>query len=141
MKRQFSKSCMVVGLAIIFLYSGVAGAVASCLGHDHHLDFRASEQHHQHQVSRNNHEDPHDPSLPVIHCTSVSHQAGPAVRGASIELTQFTKGLRFQTSLLPQALSPVFGNSVWREAVFRKVLPISLPADLARHLFLSVLQI
>ena len=140
MSRQILKSCAVIALSLALLYSGVAWAMEGCLRHNGHHDQTAVEDRHQHE-SHSEHAHPRDHSVPVIHCAPVMHQVGPAVQVSSTQLTPSSKGVPLQAFLLPEAVKPVFGNDLWLEAVFKRFVPFSLPSDLARHLFLSVLQI
>jgi len=41
----------------------------------------------------------------------------------------------------PYAVSATPRNDLWLEAVFKSIVTFSSPIDLARHLFLSILQI
>jgi hypothetical protein len=66
---------------------------------------------------------------------------GPALLVASPNLNRFDLVTSIHASFLPEPASPVFRNSVWLEALFKRILTFSLPNDLTRHLFLSILQI
>jgi hypothetical protein len=79
--------------------------------------------------------------LPIIHCPTAEQRLGPALQVASPNLNRFDLVTSIHTSLLPEPGSPVFRNSLWLEALFKRILAFSLPNDLARHLFLSILQI
>jgi hypothetical protein len=66
---------------------------------------------------------------------------GPAARIASLEIPRSDKGVALHMLSFPDAVSAALKNNLWLDAVFRRIVTISLPIDLARHLFLSVLQI
>jgi len=65
-------------------------------------------------------------------------QVGPAILATSVELSRPNKAVVLHPSLFSEALAPVFRNSLWLEALFKKIVTFSLPVDLARR---SVLQI
>jgi hypothetical protein len=79
--------------------------------------------------------------VPVIHCTLRIHQVGPAVQVASAGILRSDKSLALHAAFLPDAVAAVLRNDLWLEALFKKILTFSLPNDLSRHLFLSILQI
>jgi|SRR6266568_7859392 len=139
MKCQPVRSCGIFVLSLLFLHSAVWAALERCL-HDHDSGYTVAEHDHESQT-RHQHGDSRDPSLPIIHCTSLMQQVGPAVLAASVELSRSDKGIALHVSLVPNAVSATFENSLWLEALFKRILTFSLPADLARHLFLSILQI
>ena len=139
MKCQPVRSCGIFVLSLLFLHSAVWAALERCL-HDHDSGYTVAEHDHESQT-RHQHGDSQDPSLPIIHCTSVMQQVGPAVLPASVELSRSDKGIALHASLLPEAVAAVFGNNLWLEALFKKIITFSLPINLARHLFLSILQI
>jgi hypothetical protein len=111
----------------------------ACVGHGGHRGHPAVQDDHLPQFSLG-HAQPHD-SVPVIHCTSVSEQIGPAALMASIEVRHSDKGIALDAVSYPYVLSAARPNTLWLDALFRKAVTISLPNDLARHLYLSVLQI
>jgi len=139
MSGQFLKSCATIGLSLALLYSGVAWAMEACVGHDEHTDHALTQDRHSSQVSSKD-TDAHD-AVPVIHCASVSEQMGPAALMASIEVRHSDKGIALDAVSFPYVLSAARPNTLWLDALFRKAVTISLPNDLARHLYLSVLQI
>jgi hypothetical protein len=127
---------LAASLVCFFLvYAGAAHALKACLGHDghsdHHFDsgISAPDDHSQ------------SPSWPIIHCPTVEQRLGPALHVASANLNRFDQVTFVHASVLPGPASPAFGNSLWREALFKRILTFPLPHDLARHLFLSILQI
>ena len=140
MSRQFLKPCGILALSIALLYSGVAWTMEACMRHDGHSDHRVTGDHHNSAAS-SQHSHPEDQSAPVIHCTLLIHQGGPAVQVAATGIHRSDKGIALHPSLLPEAVSTVLGNNLWLEAVFKRIVTSSLPIDLARHLFLSILQI
>ena len=140
MSRQILKSCVVVALTFFLLYSGVAWAMAACLRSHGHSQDAAIDDHHKPQATvESNH--PQDPSLPVIHCAPMSDEVGPAARSASAEIRRSDRSVSLHAAFLPDALSAVLRNDLWLEAVFKRIVTFSLPNDLSRHLFLSILQI
>jgi hypothetical protein len=140
MSRQFLKPCGILALSIALLYSGVAWTMEACMRHDGHSDHRVTEDHHNSEAS-SRHTHPEDQSAPVIHCTLLIHQVGPAVQVAATEIHPSDKSLALHAAFLPVAVSDVLRNDLWLEALFKKILTFSLPNDLSRHLFLSILQI
>ncbi|HEX9274279.1 MAG TPA: hypothetical protein VGA01_18945 [Candidatus Binatia bacterium] len=108
--------------------------------HDGHSDHRVAEDHHNSEALPQ-HTHPEDQSVPVIHCTLLIHQVGPAVQVASAEIPRTDKGVALHMVSLPDAVTVVVRNNLWLEAVFKRIVTGSLPIDLARHLFLSILQI
>ena len=140
MKRHCLRSCGIFVFSLIFLHSSIWATLEKCLHNDRELGHAVAEHDHESQT-RHQHGDSRDPSLPIIHCTSLMQQVGPAVLAASVELSRSDKGIALHVSLVPNAVSATFENSLWLEALFKRILTFSLPADLARHLFLSILQI
>jgi hypothetical protein len=130
----------IIFLSVLVLYAGVASAFEACLRHDGHSDHGVTEHHHNSEAS-SQHTHPQDQSVPVIHCTLLIHQVGPAVQVASAEIHPSDKSLALHAAFLPDAVSAVLRNDLWLEALFKKILTFSLPSDLSRHLFLSILQI
>jgi hypothetical protein len=137
--------CCVRKLSVIFLslflgYAGVAWALEACLGHDRHFEDAMAEPH---TVSDAlvTHTDSREPTFPIIHCTSENQEVGPADRIASTRIPRPDKGTVLLMVSLSDAVSTALKNALWLDAVFRRIVTISLPIDLARHLFLSVLQI
>ena len=80
-------------------------------------------------------------SWPIIHCPTAEKRLGPALRVASANLNRFDQVTSVHASVLPERASPASRNNLWLEALFKRILAFSLPNDLARHLFLSILQI
>jgi len=130
----------VVCLSLFLTYAGVAWALEACLRHDGHSDHSTFENHSDSHSSVGHDHSP-DPSLPIIHCTSVTHQVGPAARIASAEIPRSDKGVALDMVSFPYAVSATLRNDLWLEAVFKRIVTFSSPIDLARHLFLSILQI
>jgi hypothetical protein len=130
----------IIFLSLFLSYAGVAWAVVACLGHYGHFD-------HATPLQRSNSDeamtqnDSHEPSVPIIHCTSPTQELGPAVRIASTTLPRPDKASPLQVASFSDTVSTALRNDLWLDAVFRRIVAISLPIDLARHLFLSVLQI
>jgi hypothetical protein len=140
MNRQILKSSVAVGLTFFLLYSGVAWAMAACLrSHGHSQDLAIDDHHKSQTAFESNH--PQEPSVPVIHCMPMSEEVGPAARFASAEIRRSEKGVSLDTASPCDALSAVLRNDLWLEALFKRIFAFSLPIDLSRHLFLSVLRI
>jgi hypothetical protein len=110
------------------------------MGHDGHFDHHFEGHHSDSGISA-----PHDrsrsPAWPIIHCPTAEQRLGPALQVASPNFNRFDLVTSVHSSLLPELASPVSRNSLWLEALFKRILAFSLPNDLARHLFLSILQI
>ena len=134
------KRIWIIVLSFLLLYGGVAWAFEACLQGDHHSN-HATSGHHSDSPIPVGHDDSRDPSLPMIHCAPLSHQASPAVKAVSPEIPRSDKVVPLDIASLPSALSAVLSNDFWLEALFKRTVAFSLPIDLARHLFLSVLQI
>ena len=130
----------VTFLSLFLTYAGVAWALEACLRHDGHSDHSTFENHSDSHSSVGDDHSP-DPSLPIIHCTSVAHQVGPAARTASAESPRSDKGVALDMVSFPYAVSATIRNDLWLEAVFKRIVTFSSPIDPARHLFLSILQI
>jgi hypothetical protein len=130
--------------AILFsfflVYAGAAEALKGCLSHKDHSDHHHFEGHHFNSGISATHDHSQSPSWPIIHCPT-AQQLGPALQVASANLNRFDQITSFHASFLREPASPASRNSLWREALFKIILTFSLPNDLARHLFLSVLQI
>ena len=139
MKRHCLRSCGIFVFSLIFLHSSIWATLEKCLHNDRELGHAVAEEEHESETPQAR--DSRDSSLPIIHCTSLMQQVGPAVLAASVELSRSDKGIALHASLLPEAVAAVFGNNLWLEALFKKIITFSLPINLARHLFLSILQI
>jgi len=134
------KSASILILSVLFLYAGVAWALEACLQHDGYSRHAATEHHlDSHGVSSQ--DNSIDPVVPIFHCTSVNEQVGPGLRVASPEIPRSDKGLALHAAFLPDAAAALLRNDLWLEAFFRQILTFSRPIDVARHLFLSILQI
>lgn len=127
-------------LSVFVLYAGVAWAFETCLRHDGHPD-HATPEHRSNSQALVIHDDSRDSSMPVVHCTSVSQRVGPAARVRSAKTLRSDKGVALYTVSIPETVSRVIENDLWLEAVFKRIVTLSLPVELARHLFLSVFQI
>jgi hypothetical protein len=66
---------------------------------------------------------------------------GPVARIASAEILRLDKGAAAAMVSFPYTVSATLRNDLWLEAVFKRIVSVSLPIDLARRLFLSILQI
>jgi hypothetical protein len=66
---------------------------------------------------------------------------GPALQVASPNLNRFELVSSVHPSSFPEPGSLVSKNRLWLEALFKRIRAFSLPNDLARHLFLSILHI
>jgi hypothetical protein len=124
-------------LSLFFTYAGVAWALEACLHNEGHGDHA----HHADSDTVVGHDHSQDPFASVIHCTLLTHQVGPAARVASAEIPRSNKAFALQMGDFSQAVSAALRNDLWLDAVFRRIVTISLPVELARHLFLSVFQI
>lgn len=140
MTGRVVKSCVVIALCFAVLYAGVAWAMEGCLRHESDPEQFAMGDHHKSQTASEFNRS-QDPSAPMIHCALVSEQVGPAARGASAEASRSDRGVARRAVSISLALSTVPRNDVWLEALFKRIVTFSRPADLARHLFLSVFRI
>jgi len=129
MGRQFLKACGILALSIALLYSGVAWTMETCMRHDGHSDHRVTEDHHNSEALPQ-HTHPEDQSVPVIHCTLLIHQVGPAVQVAAIGMPRSDKGVALHAAFLPHTVATVVRNNLWLEALFKHILRVSFPTDL-----------
>ena len=120
-------------LCLFLFYAGVAWALEACLLDHGHSDHALSE-------ARVSHDPPRDPSVPIIHCTSVTQEMGPMARVASAKISRSDKIILLNIASLPGARAAL-GSGLWLDALFKRATAFPLPINLARHLFLSVLQI
>jgi hypothetical protein len=134
--RRFAASL----ICFFLVYAGAAQALEACLSHDGHSDHEFEGHHFDSGISAT-HDHSQSPSWPIIHCPTAEQRLGPALQVASAHLNRFDLVTSVHGSFPPEPASPPFSNSLWREALFKRILAFSLPNDLARHLFLSILQI
>jgi hypothetical protein len=130
----------VIFLSLFLSYAGVAWALEACLDHDGHSADATVDRHINNDDVRVTHNDSRGPIVPVIHCTS-ENQVGPAAWIASTTLQRPDKASPLHIASHFDVVSAALGNDLGLDAVFRRTVTISLPGNLARHLFLSVLQI
>ena len=121
-------------------YAGVAWAFETCLRHEGHLH-QATLDHRFDSQTLVSHDDSPDSSAPTIRCAWVTQHVGPAAQVASAEIPRSDKGVALHIVALPVAFSAVLRNDLWLDALFKRIVTVSLPIDSARHLFLSVFQI
>ena len=131
-------------LSFVLVYAGAAYALAACLVN--HRDHEQPASHEVGESSVNHHtmtetSSSENSSAPVIHCTPLNQQVGATARTASFELTRSDRIIPLHAASFPEPRSPVLKNDLWLEALFKKILTFSLPNNLSRHLFLSILQI
>jgi hypothetical protein len=132
---------LAASLLVFFLvYAGAAEALKGCLSHDGHSDHHFEDHHFDSGISAT-HDHSRSSSSPIIHCPTAEQRLGPALQVASPNLNRFDLVTSAHASFVPEPASPAFRNSLWREALFKRILTFSLTNDLARHLFLSILQI
>jgi hypothetical protein len=133
------KRFTVILFSFFLLYAGAVQALRPCLGDDRHHDHPIGHDHSDSHASVN-HDHSTDPSWPVIHCP-LAEKVGPAIQVASAKLNHSDKVTLVHASVLSPTASFAFRNSLWLEALFKRIFTFSLPHDLARHLLLSVLRI
>jgi hypothetical protein len=132
---------LAASLVCFFLvYAGAAQALGACLSHDGHSDHQFEGHHFDSGISAT-HNHSRSSSSPIIHCPTAEQRLGPALQVASPNLNRFDLVTSIHAFFLPETASPLFRNGLWLEALFKRILTFSLPNDLARHLFLSILQI
>ena len=127
--------------SVFLVYAGGAEALKGCLSHEDHSDHHHSEAHRADSSISVTQGHSRRPSSPIIHCTTMEQRLGPGSHVASAKLSRLDQITSVHASFLDEPASPASRNSLWREALFKIILTFSLPNDLARHLFLSVLQI
>ena len=130
----------VIFLSLFLTYAGVAWALEACLRHAGHSDHSTFENRSDFHAQVD-HDHSQDPSPPIIHCTPVTHQLGPAARIASAEILRSDRGVAVAMVSFPYTVSATLRNDLWLEAVFKRIVSFSLTIDLTRRLFLSVLRI
>ena len=128
-------------LSIFLIYAGVAWALETCPRHEGHSYHSTPEDGFEFQVGHGQHHS-QGRSPPVVHCSPVTHQVILAARIASAEILRSDKTVPLEINFLPYpAASATLKSDLWLEAVFKRIVAVSLPRDFARHLFLSILQI
>lgn len=133
------KRFIIILLSVLVLYAGVAWALEACLRHDGHFD-HATPERRSDSSALVSHDDSRDPSVPIIHCTSATQEMGPMARVASVTISRSDKIIPLDTAFLHGARSAL-GSGLWLDALFKRATAFPSPINLARHLFLSVLQI
>jgi hypothetical protein len=131
----------VVLISVFLVCAGATEVLKSCLTHEDHADHHHFEGYHSDSGISVTHDHSPSPSWPIIHCPPAEQRLGPALQVASASLSRLDQITSVHASFLREPVAPASKNNLWREAVFKISLTFSLPNDLARHLFLSVLQI
>lgn len=134
------RKLIVIFLSLFLTYAGAAWALEACLRDDGHSD-HSSFENPSDFPAQVGHDHSTDPSLPIIHCTSVTHQVGPVAGIASAGIPRSDKGVALDIVSFAYAVSATLRSDLWLEALFKRIVAFSLPSDLSRHLFLSVLRI
>lgn len=134
------KGIAAILFSFFLLHAGAAHALAACLSHDGHFDHEF-ESHHSDSGIALSHDRPWTPSGPIIHCPSVERRLGPALQVPSLRLSRLNEVTWVHVPVLREVAFLTFRNGLWLEVLFRRSLVFSLPSDLPRHLFLSILQI
>jgi hypothetical protein len=134
------KRLVATVVCFFLIYAGAAHALIACLSHEGHSDHHFEGHRFDAGISVT-HNHSQNPAWPIIHCPTAEQRLGPALHVASPNFNRFDLVTSVHPSLLPELASPVSRNSLWLEALFKRILAFSLPNDLARHLFLSILQI
>lgn len=129
----------LIVLSVLLLHAGVAWAIDACLQHDGHTDHAVSAPRAEAYTSRGI-DVPHEPAVPAIHCMTLEQGIGPAARAASVRVSPSDRVGSLAVRALHGALSDARGKDLRLDALFKR-RAISSPGDLARHLFLSVLQV
>lgn len=131
MSLRIVKICAAIALSLALLYAGAAWAMAGCLYDGGHSEHAAVGDHHESQAA----------FVPVIHCPSMSVEIGLATQGTSAGISGSDRSVARHGAFHAVALSAMVGNDLWLEALFKRIVTFSRPADLARHLILSVFRI
>ena len=127
-------------LSLFLVYAGAVHALEACLSYDGHFDHEF-ESHHSDSGIALSHDRPRSPSGPIIHCPSAKKRLGPTLQVPSLKLSRLNEATWVHVPVLREVAFLTFRNGLWLEALFRRSLVFSLPSDLLRHLFLSILQI
>jgi hypothetical protein len=131
----------VILLSFFLVCAGAIDVLKSCPTHADNSDHHHFEAHHSDSVTAVTHDHSQSSSWPIIHCAIPEQGPGPGLQVSSANLSRLDQITTVHASFLRETVSPTPRNNLWREAVFKRILTFSLPNDLARHLFLSVLQI
>jgi hypothetical protein len=131
----------VILLTFFLICAGATEILKSCLTHEDHSGHHHFEVHHFDSGISATDDHSQSSSWPIIHCPIPEQGPGPGLQVSSANLSRLDQITAVHPSFFQESASPVPRNSLWREAVFKLILTFSLPNDLARHLFLSVLQI
>jgi hypothetical protein len=126
-------------LSFLILYAGVAWSMEACLQHGSHSEHASAADHSHSAIVRQ--DDSPDPSVPIIHCTPLKDQLYLSLPAGLLKLSRSQNAVPLNPILLSEFLSTIPLNDVWVEALFKRIVNFSRPHDLARHLFLSILQI
>jgi hypothetical protein len=127
--------------SFFLVYAGAGEALKGCLSHEDHSDHHHFEGHHSDAGISVTHDHSRSPSSPIVHCATMEQRLGPALQVASANLNRFDQITSVHACFLREPASPASRNSLWREALFKRILTFSLPNNLSRHLFLSILRI
>jgi hypothetical protein len=130
----------VILFSVFLVYAGAADALKGCLSDEDHSDHHFGGHHSDSGISVT-HDRSQSSSSHVIHCTTMEQRLAPGLQVTSAKLSRLDQITSVHASFVWEAASPTSRNSLWREALFKIILTFSLPNNLARHLFLSVLQI
>ena len=135
------KKITVILFSFFLVYAGAAEVFKDCLTHEDNSDHHHSEAGYADSGILVTHDHSRSRSLPTIHCATMEQRLGPGLHVAAAKLIRLHQLTSIHVSFVQEPASPVSRNSLWREALFKIALTFSLPNDLARHLFLSVLRI
>jgi hypothetical protein len=134
------KRVATILFSLVLVYGGVAWTLGKCLSHEsqhgHSIEHRES---HTHDATILN--DSRDSSALVIHCPTAEMRIGPTAQSGPSHLSRWNGVTTVHAHSFYKPASPTFRNSLWLDAVFRRILAFSYLDDLGRHLFFSVLQI
>jgi hypothetical protein len=133
------KRIAVILFSLVLVYGSVGWALGKCLSHDRQHE-HSIEAHNSHSHGSTSLDDSRGSFLPVIHCPPAEMRIGPAVQSDSTQLRLY-KVSTIRASSFHKPASLTLGRRLWLEAVFRRTPASLYPDDLARHLFISILQI
>ena len=144
MKSRFLRSCGIVFLSLVLLYSGVAWALENCLrsGDDvSHPQGGLTIPYLVDPVFAFTSRPPH-PRETKLHCLESLHQIGPMMQSStSPRLAPLTEGVPLKSFPSRASAASCDLKDFWLRASFGKFSSFSFLSGLSPYLFLSVLRI
>jgi hypothetical protein len=133
------KRTAVILFSLLFVYGGVAWALAKCLSHDHEHEHPIEAHDHSHSLGSASSDDYRD--FFVLHCPPAEFRIGPAAQSSSTQIHRLSRVTALHALSFDKPELFAFRNTLWLDAVFRRTPASVYPNDLGRYLLLSILQI